>query len=1461
MPVFHTKTIESILDPVAQQVSRLVIIHEEGEAGHEMPDLERPVLAVSKAVANLAKVGREMVTTTEDSILKQDMPIAINKVENAASLLEDASNLSKGDPYSKTARTKLIEGSRWILQGTSGVLLCFDESEVRKIIRECKKVLDYLSVAEVIDSMEDLVQFVKDLSPCLSKVTREVEKRVEDLTHQTHRESLSKCVDQIKTLAPILICSMKIFIQIVTQGGKGNEEAAENRNYLASRMTDEVGEIVRVLQLVTYDEEEWSSDNIQVMKKTIGSIDGKMQSAQDWLRDPMAVQGGVGEKSLRSIVELAEKVAERSLPLDAEHLRRLAGDVSAMTDALCELRASGRGATPQAENLARNIQSRLGEVVASVGQAASRLEKSGIQQPAPTVTGRLEQCRRWLEQPGVDDRGVGPQALQLIVDEARKVAEGLPPYLKSEILGLCSRVEAEQGRLLEAVRRGEAGQPQAVNIARSLTNNIGAVADCIQGALVDRVVDDFVDIATPLKQFTDCVLVPGDPNTREQVFDVKSANLVNFSNRVVGTAKLVATGNTSGNKKLAEALLATAGQVESLTPQLVNAGRIRMVYPENKAADEHFENLRRQFAETVTLTRTLADEATDSARFIGQSAVAMQQHTARCDEAIATKQPPKMVESTSSIARLANRVLQLTKQEADNSEDPKYISVLNIAAEQLQTRVSPMVQCAKSVAINIDDQSAIDSWRRRNGLLLEAVQSVHKAVQSNSSGEEEPPLPPYPDVRNLRLEEASKMAAVTQSAQFSPQHSTTQSSSVQPGHIFSDDELSEIFQIDFGQIFGNPEAGLKSNYKGIQSKRTTQAQSNSTAVSTFSPPLSPVPPPVEFQSSPKLAPKLGRSKSNAAVPIGRQAVCKSKSSSAIAIAKSSSNSSQSYRQETVTNSRSYSSSSSSKQVFHQESKSSNAYSRNAVVNNGKIATSTAAEADVLIEELMEEAKNDPSFGVLDRLSSRPESAADTKPIPAPKKTSKEEKPLQAVLPIQMSPADGDSRPGSSMGAPVPDKYPFIPRPYRTAQDMIIRDKSEERTEGRASRTPDKHSMPKRPYRTATDFKIEDTTDAYNRSKSADGRLGKAFKNQDPKLSSFKRTSSTENFTGEMMHEVVTDNEHKSVKDLVARLEKSTKAQSENPYIRKWGCDLISPEPRRRNVTCRYQRKQMPDPEFASKLQHQYSDYGSRTSSRTRNLSETSRESPLPSQHLENDFQLTSYTADIDDLIDRQHGEQDIGLICQEEGANQENIQEDIRASEQSSQFVQNQEVSNTDADTKIVVWPPTSPSPTIPAATDNSVQVSKMGNNEIQMQGSNSSSQQVSMQRSETFVSQQSHSVQQSASVKNFIVNESENIVKRRKDKKMKSNVEDMNRINKEESKKTTNGSHKYSRNSLRELDAQIMDIQTQFESELESLVDMYKTLQKRKSQGLLTVDKSTEELSTLRSNNSTIRRFCVPPL
>ena len=47
------------------QVSKLIILHEEGEDGNAMPDLERPVSAVSTAVNNLVKVGHDTIASSQ----------------------------------------------------------------------------------------------------------------------------------------------------------------------------------------------------------------------------------------------------------------------------------------------------------------------------------------------------------------------------------------------------------------------------------------------------------------------------------------------------------------------------------------------------------------------------------------------------------------------------------------------------------------------------------------------------------------------------------------------------------------------------------------------------------------------------------------------------------------------------------------------------------------------------------------------------------------------------------------------------------------------------------------------------------------------------------------------------------------------------------------------------------------------------------------------------------------------------------------------------------------------------------------------------------------------------------------------------------------------------------------------------------------------------------------------------
>jgi len=57
------------------------------------------------------------------------------------------------------------------------------------------------------------------------------------------------------------------FLLLLLLGGAGVIEAQSNRDYVIQKMSNEIHEIIRVLQLTTYDEEEWDADDITVMKK------------------------------------------------------------------------------------------------------------------------------------------------------------------------------------------------------------------------------------------------------------------------------------------------------------------------------------------------------------------------------------------------------------------------------------------------------------------------------------------------------------------------------------------------------------------------------------------------------------------------------------------------------------------------------------------------------------------------------------------------------------------------------------------------------------------------------------------------------------------------------------------------------------------------------------------------------------------------------------------------------------------------------------------------------------------------------------------------------------------------------------------------------------------------------------------------------------------------------------------
>ena len=98
------------------------------------------------------------------------------------------------------------------------MLLTFDEAEVRKILKVCRGVLEYLSVAEIVESMEELVTFVKNLTPGITEMAKKVEGRIEELTHQVHADMLKKSITTVKAMSTQLITSIKTYVLTVQRG-------------------------------------------------------------------------------------------------------------------------------------------------------------------------------------------------------------------------------------------------------------------------------------------------------------------------------------------------------------------------------------------------------------------------------------------------------------------------------------------------------------------------------------------------------------------------------------------------------------------------------------------------------------------------------------------------------------------------------------------------------------------------------------------------------------------------------------------------------------------------------------------------------------------------------------------------------------------------------------------------------------------------------------------------------------------------------------------------------------------------------------------------------------------------------------------------------------------------------------------------------------------------------------------
>ncbi|KAM4876376.1 vinculin-like [Thomomys bottae] len=481
---------------------------------------------------------------------------------------------------------------------------------------------------------------------------------------------------------------------------------------------------------------------LEAMTNSKQSIAKKIDAAQNWLADPNG--GPEGEEQIRGALAEAWKIAELcDDPKERDDILRSLGEIAALTSKLADLRRQGKGDSPEARALAKQVATALQNLQTKTSKAVanSRPAKAAVH-----LEGKIEQAQRWIDNPTVDDQEVGQAAIRGLVAEGHRLANVMMGPYRQDLLAKCDHVDQLTAQLADLASRGEGESPQARALASQLQDSLKDLKAQMQESMTQEVSDIFSDTTTPIKLLAVAATAPPDTPNREEVFDERASNFENHSGRLGATAEKAAAVGTA-NKSTVEGIQASVKTARELTPQVVSAARILLRNPGKQAAYEHFETMKNQWIDNVEKMTGLVDKAIDTKSLLDASEEAIKKDLDKCKVAMANIQPQMLVAGATSIAHRANRILLVAKREVESSEDPKFREAVKAASDELSKTISPMVMDAKAVAGNISDPGLQKSFLDSGYRILGAVAKVREAFQP-----QEPDFPPPPpDLEQLRL--------------------------------------------------------------------------------------------------------------------------------------------------------------------------------------------------------------------------------------------------------------------------------------------------------------------------------------------------------------------------------------------------------------------------------------------------------------------------------------------------------------------------------------------------------------------------------------------------------------------------------------------------------------------------------------------------------------------------------------
>uniref|UniRef100_A0A803KJZ6 Catenin alpha-1 n=2 Tax=Xenopus tropicalis TaxID=8364 RepID=A0A803KJZ6_XENTR len=300
---------------------------------------------------------------------------------------------------------------------------------------------------------------------------------------------------------------------------------------------------------------------------------------------------------------------------------------------------------------------------------------------------------------------------------------------RERIVAECNSVrQALQDLLSEYMgNTGRKERSDALNSAiDKMTRKTRDLRRQLRKAVMDHVSDSFLETNVPL-----LVLIEAAKNGNEKEVKEYAQVFREHANKLIEVANLACS--ISNNEEGVKLVRISAGHLESMCPQVINAALALAAKPHSKMAQETMDLFKEQWERQVRVLTDAVDDITSIDDFLAVSENHILEDVNKCVIALQEKDVDGLDRTAGAIRGRAARVIHVVTSEMDNYEPGVYTEKVLEATKLLSNTVMPRFTEQVEAAVEalsgdtnqtMDENEFIDASR----LVYDGIRDIRKAV-------------------------------------------------------------------------------------------------------------------------------------------------------------------------------------------------------------------------------------------------------------------------------------------------------------------------------------------------------------------------------------------------------------------------------------------------------------------------------------------------------------------------------------------------------------------------------------------------------------------------------------------------------------------------------------------------------------------------------------------------------------